>query len=168
MRFTALAAGGAHSCGLTSEVRTGGKPSYCWGDNAMGQLGVPAAEGILALPVEVSPALAFRAIAAGAAHTCGIVHDLAFSEGQAGNNLGYCWGENARGQLGNGAGAPVRQVVPDSVHFASELMGIAAGIAHTCAVSGHVAYCWGDNSVGQLGTGTTAPSPIPVPVRAPG
>lgn len=167
VRFTALAAGGAHSCGLRSEVRTGGKPAYCWGDNATGQVGVLAAETVLALPVEVSPTLAFRAIAAGAAHTCGIVHDLAFAEGQAGNNLGYCWGGNARGQLGTGAGAPIRQAVPDSVHFASELMGIAAGAAHTCAVSGHVAYCWGDNTFGQLGTGSTASSPVPTLVRAP-
>jgi alpha-tubulin suppressor-like RCC1 family protein len=40
---------------------------------------------------------------------------------------------------------------------------IAAGDVHSCgvAISG-VAYCWGENYIGQLGNGTTNDSRTPV------
>jgi alpha-tubulin suppressor-like RCC1 family protein len=42
---------------------------------------------------------------------------------------------------------------------------IAAGAYHTCGITpAHVAYCWGDNSYGQLGDSTTTPSLVPVRV----
>lgn len=43
---------------------------------------------------------------------------------------------------------------------------IAAGQAHTCALDENgVAYCWGANASGQLGTGATTPSEsVPTPV----
>src|SRR6266513_5085228 len=42
---------------------------------------------------------------------------------------------------------------------------LAAGSSHTCGVKSAVAaYCWGDNTHGQLGTGSTANSGRPVAV----
>ena len=42
---------------------------------------------------------------------------------------------------------------------------LAAGSSHTCGVkSAGAAYCWGDNTHGQLGTGSTANSGRPVAV----
>jgi cysteine-rich repeat protein len=42
---------------------------------------------------------------------------------------------------------------------------VAAGEAHTCAVKADgTAWCWGDNSAGQLGDGTTEDRATPVPV----
>ena len=42
---------------------------------------------------------------------------------------------------------------------------LSAGEDHTCMLkSNGVAYCWGDNSVGQLGNGSTEASLTPVKV----
>jgi len=44
-------------------------------------------------------------------------------------------------------------------------LSVSAGARHTCGVtSDRLAYCWGDNSSGQLGNGTTNNSAAPVPV----
>jgi alpha-tubulin suppressor-like RCC1 family protein len=43
---------------------------------------------------------------------------------------------------------------------------ITNGELHFCGlVPGGQAYCWGDNGVGQLGTGDFAYSDVPVPVQ---
>jgi alpha-tubulin suppressor-like RCC1 family protein len=42
---------------------------------------------------------------------------------------------------------------------------ISAGYSHTCVITtAGAAMCWGSNTSGQLGNGTTVASPVPVPV----
>jgi hypothetical protein len=43
---------------------------------------------------------------------------------------------------------------------------INTGTYHTCAVSGEAAYCWGLNTNGRLGDGTTTQRTTPVSVQA--
>jgi alpha-tubulin suppressor-like RCC1 family protein len=43
-------------------------------------------------------------------------------------------------------------------------VSIAAGNAHSCAIQGGKAYCWGENDYGQLGDASTADSSVPVAV----
>lgn len=94
----------------------------------------------------------------------------------------YCWGFNAYGQLGDGRylGPPadiednnpsVDSLVPVKVHKAAGVMAgkqivkIFAAQHHSCALSDDgLMYCWGFNNVGQLGTGNTTDSPVPVQV----
>ncbi|MBN8610872.1 MAG: hypothetical protein J0L92_09830 [Deltaproteobacteria bacterium] len=76
-----------------------------------------------------------------------------------------CWGENGRGQLGNGARGTEWSSRPTDVSGVSDAVHIAAGASHTCALlsTGSVA-CWGSNIFGQLGDGTTTTARVPVSV----
>ena len=144
---SAIAAGGNHTCAImeSGAVR-------CWGNNAYGQLGDSTMTN-RALPVEVvGLGESVTAIAAGVYHTCA----LTASGGVK------CWGWNQYGQLGNASTAT--SSVPVNVSgLSSGVVGIAAGWAHTCAVTaGGAVKCWGWNVLGELGDGTLANSTTPV------
>ena len=89
-----------------------------------------------------------------------------------------CWGENASGQLGNGTTAslvstPV-DVCADTACLAplTGVVAVAVGGGtyqsfggHTCAImAGGAMKCWGNNSDGVLGDGTTIQRTTPVNV----
>ena len=80
----------------------------------------------------------------------------------------YCWGSNSSGRLGNGTttASPVAVKVADvtGVFTNSGVTSVTAGGSHTCAVSDGSVYCWGSNSNGRLGDGTTTDSPVAVKV----
>lgn len=98
-----------------------------------------------------TPALA-RTLATGSQHACAV-------------NVGevWCWGNNGFGQLGDGttreAAVPVRvQGIP------GKTVAVAAGEAHSCALlESNDIYCWGQNTIGQLG-GSGRPSHSSPPV----
>ena len=144
--FAELSAGDIYTCGLTTRGA-----AYCWGDNFYGQLGHGTRTGST-VPVLVSGGLSFAALSAGGSHTCGVT-----TAGTA-----YCWGNNSSGQLGDGTttqrSSPV--LAAGGVYFRT----LSTGTAHTCGivVTAAFAYCWGDNSTGQLGDGTTTQPASPV------
>src|SRR5437773_1613087 len=161
---TALAAGGAHACGLSSAGAT-----YCWGDNFYGQLGDGTATSS-SIPVAVAGGLSFSALAAGRYHTCGLTNaGSAYCwggnyVGQLGAGSAYYWGGDHVGQPGGGSttsGAPPRPVAAGRGFCAAG----AGGGGHTCGLTmAGAAYCWGGNHIGQLGDGSTTLSSIPVAV----
>lgn len=75
-----------------------------------------------------------------------------------------CWGWNNNGQLGNGSTVNSSQPVTVS-GLAGPVAEIDGDQAHTCArlVSGAV-QCWGWNTFGQLGDGTTTSRTAPTDV----
>jgi alpha-tubulin suppressor-like RCC1 family protein len=80
------------------------------------------------------------------------------------SNVPYCWGNNDAGQLGNGlaSGSATPVAITSSPFFFSS---VTTGFAHACALTADgTPYCWGDNTTGELGNGTTTPSTIPVAV----
>lgn len=149
--FGSIGAGREHSCGLDGDGQ-----ALCWGSNSHGQLGDGTTTND-SVPRTVSGGHAFTSADAGGWHTCAIDN-----EGQ-----GWCWGRNGDGQLGdNNRGTDSPEPVAVSASFTS-LAALSTGMSHTCAVDDDgQAYCWGDNTEGQLGNGTaTSYEPVPVPVE---
>ena len=148
LQFVALTAGDFHACGLTASGAI-----YCWGGNASGELGVGSTTTQL-VPTLVSGANQYSAVSAGNELTC------ALTTGGA----AYCWGSDIYGAIGNGAkGGAVTS--PSPVGGGIVFSTIAAGAFHACGVStAGATYCWGDNSSGQLGDGTTTDRTAPTAV----
>jgi alpha-tubulin suppressor-like RCC1 family protein len=174
--ITDIAAGQFHACALASNGAV-----YCWGDNSLSESGSPtsknascmggngAPNGCLTTPTLVSGITATK-IAAGNSVTCAI----------DGSGDVWCWGLNADGQLGHPAGVGDTQCIydlsadasapyacnptPTKVAGVSGAVEITAGANHVCArTSQNAVYCWGGNTVGQIGNtsagaGTSTPT----------
>ncbi len=148
-----VAVGADHVCVLPTD----GSPR-CWGRNQLRQTGAPEVEDQrMAVTVQGLTATS-SAIGTGYAHSCAI-------DAAAGGVR--CWGDNARGQLGDGSvgvleGTNVPAVVTG---LAGPATAVCGGEAHTCArlASGAV-QCWGANDQGQLGDGSNADRRTPVSV----
>jgi Zn-dependent protease with chaperone function len=77
------------------------------------------------------------------------------------NGAVHCLGKNDAGQL---SGPMARGPLPVPVALPGAARGVAVGFAHSCAIEGGRAYCWGDDAAGQLGTGEGITSLDPMPV----
>jgi hypothetical protein len=142
-RVLQLAAGGAHTCALTSTGQV-----YCWGANHHGQLGV----GTL-VPTgtpRVIPDRVFTAIYAGGDHTCGVIAgDL------------WCWGSNNRGEVGDNS---LLDLPNPQGTYTDAFTWVSLGVRATCIVAGTVVRCAGQDDWGQLGRGAYPTELTPVRV----
>lgn len=104
-----------------------------------------ATSGILnrATSDPIAAVLRFASVTAGATHTCGLTVP----------GIVFCWGDNRSGQLGVSRASGTEDV-PRILAGGLTFLYVSAGGAHTCGVatSGE-AWCWGNNTSGQLGTG---------------
>jgi len=146
-----LGTGYAHTCAITNE-----RGVVCWGFNDSGQLGAgdtnysrnsPVATLGLTGPVS--------AVVTGSRHSCALLQDGRVS----------CWGNNERGQLGDGSSVGFRPTASLVVGLPATALQIAAGDEYTCAALADGSMrCWGANGVGQLGNNSTTASAVPVSV----
>lgn len=147
--ITKIVAGGDFACVLSSVGSL-----QCWGEGDNGRRGnglttdtyIPAGvTGLTAGVLDVELGLSWG---------CAVKADQTVA----------CWGENSYGQLGDST--TTQRLVPVGVSGITNAVAVATGGAgHSCAVinNGSI-YCWGNNSHGQLGNGTTANSLVPVQV----
>jgi alpha-tubulin suppressor-like RCC1 family protein len=133
-----------------------------WGYNADGLLGNGSTTNST-VPVNTVGALVGKTvtvISVGSRHVCAV------ADGRA-----YCWGSNAKGQLGNNS--TTDSLLPVAVDVTGVLAGktvtdISAGLEHTCAVADGAAFCWGSNYYKALGNDSTMDSSAPVAVNVSG
>ena len=151
LEFLSLSAGGNHTCGLTS-VFTG----YCWGNEGeVGALGsvAPTPDTI---PTPISGSFTFSALSSGGRFGCGLLL----------GGAPYCWGSGLA-QIGtNDVPNGVSSFSPVPVTGGLTFAALSSGRDASCGLTaGHVAYCWGDNTYGQLGNDSSPPTgtgPVPV------
>lgn len=143
-----MALGAAHSCFVTATELT------CVGANDRGQLGngsQVSQEEFVQPNLDISPSDIQQIVAANN-HTCVLDQE----------NTLYCWGDDTQGQL------RLPMVDDDEDRFSStpqviDIQGlgtvqeIGTGASSTCILTtqGQI-HCWGDNSLGQLGTSEDA------------
>jgi alpha-tubulin suppressor-like RCC1 family protein len=150
----AISAGTGVSCAVTG---SGG--AKCWGRNDLGGIGDGTYQN-RATPVDVLGLTSgVSAISAGGGHTCALTTTGAV----------YCWGNNNSGQLGTGATTATSGTPTQVVGLPSDITQISAGLGYSCALSPSTGVlCWGSNTFGQLGDGTTSDQPGPTPVTVQG
>ncbi len=151
--LTQVEAGNRHTCGVTVAGH-----AYCWGVNDWGQLGVGTQDTEVvphSAPLPVAGELTFAQVAAGDEHTCGVTTA----------DEAYCWGNNSGGQVGRGFTSVGGVSTPTAVVGGLSFSRLSTGSFHTCGVTtADEAYCWGGNTFGSIGDGTTTLRSSPVAV----
>ena len=145
-KFVATAT--SHRCGIREDDSL-----WCWGGNSYGQLGVGSEEPST-VPLAVEPGWSWSQVSAGYYHTCGLRTD----------GTAWCWGYGNFGLLGDGNNESSNTPVQVGSH--DDWIAISSrGEEHSCGLrEGGTIWCWGNNSFGQIGDGTTESPGDPVQV----
>ncbi len=154
-----MSAGLNHGCAVGNN-----KKAYCWGLGTSGQLG-DGTSASSSQPIAVANGAGpgtYKSVDTSRIEYSG--GGALFSCGLATDNRAYCWGDNTYGQLGdntttartsptlvlNGAG-------PGTYKY------LSVGTFHVCGIgTNDRAYCWGNNTQGELGDNTVSQRNTPV------
>lgn len=148
---------GHMSCAITLDDTVS-----CWGiDLRPGNGGLPSTTPVP--PTEVDGVTGAVDVSAAFLHACAALTDGTVT----------CWGYNVAGEVG--FPAPPDPYSPDALvaHPPTPVDGfndateVSAGNAHSCSAGGAIARCWGADTSGQLGDGTTVGDSSPVEVLMP-
>ena len=156
LTFRSITAGVARACGVTPAGKV-----YCWGLRMGGDYQADAYAPVLVPSTQV-----FASVSPGlGVHSCALT-----TAGAA-----YCWGPNDRGELGTTTAYGGCAISPCSsvpVPVAGGLTFsriVTGGNGFTCGLTtGHEAYCWGANDLGELGDGSFVDAAVPTRVAGPG
>jgi alpha-tubulin suppressor-like RCC1 family protein len=145
--LTSLYVNGGLACGITTEQRLA-----CWGT----LFWPPVME-----PVIVEGLSSVSIVGLGQSHICAV--------GKADENDPeeklYCWGHNSYGQLGVDTDGNSLDSPTEVDTIQGQVVDVSGGLSHTCAIvkenESNQVYCWGLNSTGQLGNGSTRDTATP-------
>ena len=140
--------------GFTIALRADGQV-FTWGENAKGQCGIGTTTPTFRTTSGPSGMSGAVQIAAGQHHAMAI----------DGNGALAAWGDNFRGQIGDGT--RIERDSPVPVGIGGCVIAVACGLTHTIALrSDGVVYSWGLNSSSALGRGLSNemyPTPDAIP-----
>jgi len=152
--YRTVTVGTEHAC--TTGVGSSGREVDCWGMNSAGQLAIDPTIFPHFTPYTIRSLFTtpVRRVATRDSTTCA----------ELVSGVVQCAGVNSQGQLGNGTtGGSSFQ--PQTVAGGHVFHGVSVGETHVCAIDDqNRAFCWGKNSMGELGDGTLNSSNIPVAV----
>lgn len=127
----------------------------CWGSGINGAIGDGSSATARPVAVDVS------GLTSGVTHAAtGFVHSCAATA----SGSALCWGDNSKGQPGDGG--IVKKLLPVAVSgLATGVANVSAGFHHSSALTVSGVKCWGLNTNAQLVDGTTTQrlSPADVP-----
>jgi alpha-tubulin suppressor-like RCC1 family protein len=139
----------AHACVVRRDGRV-----LCWGANAQGQCGAPAAPGYVA-PIAIPDVHDAIAVSTGGDFSCAL----------RANRTVMCWGANDHGQLGDGTTDSRNTSV--EVQTLRDVVELSAGIlSNVCARTrdGGI-WCWGGRDTALIGDGFSTSGVQPRPTR---
>ena len=136
----------------------------CWGPKGRAANAVPPWLPDNLTAVSMPGLSGTRSLAAGASEN-GLRNFWGVNCAIIGNTGVRCWGNDNFGALGNGLEGQFINVPPVPAQGLAGVGALASSGVATCAllVTGQ-ARCWGLNSVGQLGDGTSIDRNVPTPV----
>ena len=127
---------------------------WAWGSNSYGQLGSGMAIYDSSVPVRVR----------GITGAVSVMADGGTAYALLADGTVLAWGENSRGQLGNGTTTDSSTPVPVQGLAGVSSITASNGSAYARLLDGTV-RAWGGNQFGQLGDGTTERRSIPVQAK---
>jgi alpha-tubulin suppressor-like RCC1 family protein len=152
--YVAVASGWGHTVALKSDGSV-----WAWGGNWAGQLG-DGTTTYRSTPIQVGSG--FKAISAGYNHTVALKTDGSL----------WAWGDNSSGQLGDGTTTQRNSPVLIGGGFAKIAAGGGQSGSSIYDIGGHTLalktdgtlWAWGENSLGQVGDGSTTDRHSPVQI----
>jgi alpha-tubulin suppressor-like RCC1 family protein len=153
--WVSVAAGTFHTVAIKADGSL-----WAWGLNDQRQIN--GAGGTVSAPVRIGTATDWTVVSAGYCHSVALKR----------NGTAYAWGCNDGGQLGTNnvtpSASPTR-VCNDSSKgcFSNHYVAVSSGAGHSVALKDDgTVWSWGDNSHGELGTGNTTRSLLPISSNA--
>jgi alpha-tubulin suppressor-like RCC1 family protein/endonuclease/exonuclease/phosphatase family metal-dependent hydrolase len=146
--WSSISTSGASTCGVKSNGTL-----WCWGLNNYGQVGIGRGAPVHR-PHQVGTSRNWATVSTAWTHSCAT---------KTSGTL-WCWGQNLWGQLGLGSVNRLHGT-PRRVGTATNWRSVSTGGWHSCALTNAgQAFCWGHNTFGELGDGTTRSRSVPVRV----